>query len=75
MRLGCSFILSNQGQLSQEHGWRTDIVLLAETLARAALGISGPIPASVPAAGQPEHLSVGVSPSRRPSLRRGQGRP
>lgn len=32
MRLGCSFILSNQGQLSQEHGWRTDIVLPDPTL-------------------------------------------
>lgn len=32
----------------------------SETLARAALGISGPVPASTPAAGQPEHLSVGA---------------
>lgn len=47
----------------------------AQILARAALGVSGPTPASAPAAYPPQHLSLGVSRSRRPLLRRGQGVP
>lgn len=47
----------------------------AQILARAALGVSGQTPAPAPAAYPPQHLSLSVSRSRRPLLRRGQGVP